>query len=147
METCHISTLEELYKIAEEILAFCIRNNIRVITLQGDLGVGKTALTKELAKLLDIPQEITSPTFMVMKSYEIPAHPNFKTLTHIDAYRIESDDEMRVLRFQEIVDDTSKLICIEWPEKIASILPEPRYEVTLTLTSDGTRDITYGSKN
>jgi tRNA threonylcarbamoyladenosine biosynthesis protein TsaE len=148
METRQITTLDELAGIAQEVVSFCTQNeHAQVIALIGDLGAGKTAFTKELAKLLGIAYEITSPTFVIMKSYEIPAHPFFKKLVHIDAYRIEADDEMRVLGFNEILSDPTNLVCIEWPEKIENLIPKDAYTVSLTLNLDETRTITYGKSN
>lgn len=148
METRQITTLDELGNIAKEVLSACTQNeHAQVITLHGDLGAGKTAFTKELAKLLGITYEITSPTFVIMKSYEIPAHHFLKSLVHIDAYRIETDDEMRVLGFQELLSDPTRLVCIEWPEKIKNLIPEDAHTISLTLNLDGTRTITYGKNN
>lgn len=146
METRHITTLEELSLIAGEVLSVCVqKDTANVITLSGDLGAGKTAFTKELAKLLKIDQEITSPTFVIMKMYAVRGHTFFKSLTHIDAYRIESDEEMRVIGFSQLLKDPTKLICIEWPEKIKNVIPQDAHQITLALNNDGTRDITYGN--
>jgi tRNA threonylcarbamoyladenosine biosynthesis protein TsaE len=145
MKTKTIRELSELRAVAEEVLvSLQERSGAQIITLTGDLGAGKTAFTKELAKLLGVEGEITSPTFVIMKSYEISSHPMFKKLTHIDAYRIESDDEMRVLGFEEILNDSSQLVCIEWPEKIEQTIPRDAYPVSLTLNLDETRTLTYG---
>ncbi|HEU4677158.1 MAG TPA: tRNA (adenosine(37)-N6)-threonylcarbamoyltransferase complex ATPase subunit type 1 TsaE, partial [Candidatus Paceibacterota bacterium] len=72
-----------------------------------------------------------------------PNHPRYSMLTHIDAYRIESDDEMRVLGFKDIVEDASRLVAIEWPEKIATIMPAYALPVALTIVDGTTREITY----
>lgn len=145
MKTTTITTLAELRLVADEALRLCTASHANVITLNGDLGAGKTAFTKELGKLLGVANEITSPTFVIMKSYDIPTHPFLKTLTHIDAYRIEEDDEMSVLGFGELLQDPSRLICIEWPEKIQNLIPEYAYHILFTLNLDGTRTISYGS--
>lgn len=148
METRQITTLDELRDIAREVVTACVqKTNAQVIALTGDLGAGKTAFTKEIAKLLGVSHEITSPTFVIMKSYEIASHPFLKSLIHIDAYRIESDDEMRVLGFSEILSDPTRLVCIEWPEKIENLIPKDAYTVSLTLNLDETRTITYGKNN
>lgn len=141
-----ITTLEELRTVAREVLQLAVlKDCAQVIALSGDLGAGKTAFVKELAKHLAIKDEITSPTFVIMKSYPVMNHPPLRTLTHIDAYRIETDDEMRVLGFEEMLKDCGRLVCIEWPEKIASLIPESAIRVSLTLNPDGTRTIAYGS--
>lgn len=140
-----INTIEELHALAEEILASCSsKGAAQVLALSGDLGAGKTAFTKELASLLGISYDITSPTFVIMKSYPIPAHPFFKTLVHIDAYRIESDDEMRVLGLTEILSDSTNLVCIEWPEKIQTLIPKDAHTITISLMGT-TRTIAYGN--
>ncbi len=145
MEIRKIQTLEELRVIAEEILLLCgEKDSAQVVGLSGDLGVGKTAFVKELAKLLGVGGEITSPTFVIMKSYTIPSHAVLRKLTHIDAYRIESDDEIRVLGFTQLIKDPTRLICIEWPEKIQNLMPADTHMVHFVLNNDGTRDITFG---
>lgn len=146
MQTKTISSIPELADVAREVLVRCIpKGEATVLVLTGDLGAGKTAFTKELSRHLGIAEVITSPTFVIMKSYTIPEHALFKTLVHIDAYRIESDDEMRVLGFEELLHDPTNIICIEWPEKIQSLLPVHKITVTLELNSDGTRTIQYGN--
>jgi tRNA threonylcarbamoyladenosine biosynthesis protein TsaE len=145
METAKARTLEELGAVARTVAGSCEKKESAcVIGLTGELGAGKTAFVKELAKDLGVAHEITSPTFVIMKSYPITKHPFLKTLTHIDAYRIESDDEMRVLGFDAILGDKDRLVCIEWPEKIQNILPEDILPVTLNITDGETRTITYG---
>jgi tRNA threonylcarbamoyladenosine biosynthesis protein TsaE len=146
METKCITTLDELSDIARIVLDTCAKKNTTtVFCLVGDLGAGKTAFTKEIAKHLGIIHEVTSPTFVIMKSYPILSHPFFKTLSHIDAYRIESEDEMRVLGFTDMLNNSAQLICIEWPEKIPSLIPSDAYIVSITLNNDGTREVHYGT--
>lgn len=145
METQLITTLAELGEIAKHTLALCSEKGAHVITLKGDLGAGKTAFAKELARIIEIEEEVTSPTFVIMKSYESHSHPYFKTLTHIDAYRIESEEEMKVLKFNELLEDKTKLVVIEWPEKIPSLIPSDSIRVEFVLNNDGTRKIMYGN--
>lgn len=139
-----IQSRDELSSIARELLVACTPGEqASVIALSGDLGAGKTAFVKELGKILGVREEITSPTFVIMKSYEITTDPFYTTLTHIDAYRIEDEDEMRVLRFEEILDDPKRLVCIEWPEKIRNCIPKNAHSVSLTLNVDGSRILRY----
>lgn len=147
METAKAESLTELRETAKAILEkACVQNaGACVIGLSGDLGAGKTAFVKALGDLLGVKDEITSPTFVIMKSYDIKTHPFLRTLTHIDAYRIESEDEMRVLGFSELLKDSERLVCIEWPEKIEHVLPKDMYPVTLAIEEGETRSITYGN--
>jgi tRNA threonylcarbamoyl adenosine modification protein YjeE len=66
------------------------KNGATIILLRGDLGAGKTAFVKEVAKIFEIGEEITSPTFVIEKKYKIKGNSFFKNLIHIDAYRLTS---------------------------------------------------------
>lgn len=90
-----------------------------VVGLSGHLGAGKTAFVKAVARELGIEEIVTSPTFVIMKIYEIErarANATFKRLVHIDAYRLERREELEVLMFEEIIADKNNLVMIEWPE-------------------------------
>lgn len=145
MQTIDISTLEALRECASQILKRCtLREFACVIALTGELGAGKTALTKELALLLGVRDDVTSPTFVIMKSYPILIHRHFHTLVHIDAYRVESEDEMRVLGYADILKNSGYLVCIEWPERIPHLIPQDALRVHITLQGT-TRTVTYGN--
>ncbi len=134
-----------LHNVAEMLLSLLPpQSGASVIALQGDLGAGKTALTKALARLLGIEELVTSPTFVIMKSYAIPPSQKFTMLTHIDAYRIESDDELRVLGFEELLKDSKRLMVIEWPERIVGQIPSRALYVRIEIGQNGERIITYG---
>ncbi len=146
MTTVTVHTEEGLADVARVILANLNQGGgARCITLQGDLGAGKTAFTKALAKELGIQEHITSPTFVIMKSYAVTKHPWITTLTHIDAYRIDDEDELRVLGFESLCGDPTRLLCIEWPERIPHALPEGALAITITIGDHNERIITYGA--
>ena len=96
-----------------------------VITLNGDLGAGKTAFTQGLAEGLGIKEYLNSPTFTIVNCYEgdLP-------LYHFDVYRIEDGDEMYEIGYEEYIFGDGISI-IEWAEKIKEILPEKRYDITI----------------
>tara|TARA_B100001540_G_C15776019_1_gene628691 strand:- start:951 stop:1385 length:435 start_codon:yes stop_codon:yes gene_type:complete len=114
-----------------------------VLALKGDLGAGKTTFTQSLAKALNIQQALTSPTFVIQKSYTIPNHPFFNTLIHIDAYRLESADELFHLGFKELLSDNKNLICVEWPEKVPEAIPQDATTLLFSFINDTTREIDY----
>lgn len=146
METRPIHEESELLLLAEEVLGSLLpKNTAHMLALTGDLGAGKTAFTKALARALGIMESVTSPTFVIMKSYSVSGHPFLTTLTHIDAYRVESDDEMRVLGFGELLKDPTRLIVVEWPERIERVLPMDRYRISLVITKGNERMVTYGT--
>ena len=97
-----------------------------VICLNGDLGVGKTAFVQGLADGLKICEPITSPTFTIVNCYESGIMPFY----HFDVYRIEDCDEMYEIGYDEYVFGNG-IAVIEWPEKIADILPHRRYDITI----------------
>jgi tRNA threonylcarbamoyladenosine biosynthesis protein TsaE len=133
-----ITRLENLTVTARELLRESGSDTLdhaRVLALYGDLGAGKTAFTKILAKELGIIEEVTSPTFVVMKRYDIEKGP-WRSLIHIDAYRLESEEELRVLGFQEWLLDPNALIVIEWADKVESSLPADTLRLRFVLEEE-----------
>lgn len=114
----------ETAQVAQELLTFLqVRSpKVRVVALEGDLGAGKTTLTKEIARLLGVPVEVTSPTFVVARWYETNDEL-WHRLVHIDAYRLESTAELTQINWQTIVRDPNTLVIVEWPERIRDALP------------------------
>ena len=91
----------------------------RVLAIIGDLGTGKTTLTKSIARGLGVTDTITSPTFNIIKQYDSGRIP----LYHFDVYRIADVDEMFELGYEEYFYGNG--ICvIEWADLIEDILPE-----------------------
>ena len=122
----HIShSLPETEKIAGEWLTGIAKSHTEsdealVVGLSGHLGAGKTAFVKAVAKILGVKETVTSPTFVLMKIYEINTEvgPLWKRLIHIDAYRLEKREELEALDFERLVSDPHNLILIEWPENV-----------------------------
>lgn len=94
-----------------------------VVGLQGELGSGKTHFVKMLGKMMGIEEHITSPTFVIMKVYNIDFR-GFKKLIHIDAYRIEKESELLRLGWQDLIKNPENLILVEWPERVEGLMPE-----------------------
>lgn len=88
-----------------------------VVGLSGHLGAGKTAFVKRLAAKLGITEDVTSPTFVIMKIYDT-TNDTFRRLIHIDAYRLEERSQLEALRFEDVVSDSHNLVMIEWPENV-----------------------------
>jgi tRNA threonylcarbamoyladenosine biosynthesis protein TsaE len=112
-----------------------------VLALSGDLGAGKTTFTQALGRQLGIIEDITSPTFTIMKGYET-TDDTFTHLVHMDAYRIETEDELRPLRFAEILKTPKTLLVVEWAELINGALPEAALHITLSIKDETTRTAT-----
>jgi tRNA threonylcarbamoyladenosine biosynthesis protein TsaE len=116
------TSIPETEAIAERWLAFAAEKRASlgralIVGLSGHLGAGKTAFTKGVGKALGIAEEITSPTFVIMKIYST-SHAHFKKLIHIDAYRLEDKNEMEVLKLNQLTRDPANLIIMEWPEHV-----------------------------
>jgi len=90
-----------------------------VIALVGDLGTGKTTLTKYIAEALGIKEDVTSPTFTIVKEYKSGRLP----LYHFDVYRISSEEEMYNLGYEEYFYGDGVCI-VEWADKIEGLIPE-----------------------
>jgi len=94
-----------------------------IIFLHGELGTGKTTLTKGIAKGLNIETDITSPTFTLMNIYDIPKNANgIKQLIHIDTYRMETAQDLIDIGVEDYLGAPDTVTIVEWPEKIESLL-------------------------
>ncbi|WRK55426.1 tRNA (adenosine(37)-N6)-threonylcarbamoyltransferase complex ATPase subunit type 1 TsaE [Coprobacillaceae bacterium CR2/5/TPMF4] len=102
-----------------------------LITLDGDLGAGKTTFTKGIGQGLQIKRVINSPTFTILKQYR-----GRLQLSHFDAYRLEGQDND--LGFEEIF-DSDDVCVVEWPEFISDILPEKRLEIQINKIDENAR--------
>ena len=97
-----------------------------LITLTGELGVGKTTLAQSICRGYGVVEEVTSPTYALVHQYSAPKSPVF----HIDLYRIESPDQLTNLGWDEIVSSRC-LILVEWPERADTRLPEDHLPIDL----------------
>jgi tRNA threonylcarbamoyladenosine biosynthesis protein TsaE len=124
--------LEKIMKTPETDEAF-------VVGLSGHLGAGKTAFTKEIARIMGVKQEITSPTFVIMKIYETQ-NERWPRLIHIDAYRLERGEELQAIDFERLVSDKRNLILIEWPENVEDIVSSvERVRLHISINQDESR--------
>jgi tRNA threonylcarbamoyladenosine biosynthesis protein TsaE len=139
--------ISEVAKILVEKISGIKKNKAKVVTFSGDLGSGKTTLTKEIGIILGIKENIISPTFVIMKIYKIDEKSkyfsNFKKLIHIDAYRLNSGDDLLKIGWKEICSDKENLIILEWPEIVESALDKDVFFVKLGHINDETRSINF----
>ncbi|WP_394219611.1 tRNA (adenosine(37)-N6)-threonylcarbamoyltransferase complex ATPase subunit type 1 TsaE [Halobacillus trueperi] len=110
-----------------------------VLTLEGDLGAGKTTFTKGLGRGLGVKRTINSPTFTIMKEYQgrIPFY-------HMDVYRLEESDED--LGFDEYFEGDGVTV-VEWAQFIEEFLPDERLDITIRYLDDSTRVFTFESSS
>ena len=110
------------------------KNRAFVVTLQGELGAGKTTFVQALAKEMGVTETVQSPTYVLMKSYPLN-YDGFERLVHIDAYRLENPEQFAALRPEDFLRDPKSLVLIEWPERLGGVLSKP--DMRLTFSSDG----------
>jgi tRNA threonylcarbamoyladenosine biosynthesis protein TsaE len=138
-----IISIEEVDALAREVLALTMTVapiGATVIALHGELGAGKTTFVQALGRALGVSEQITSPTFTIMKGYETTS-TDFEHLIHMDAYRIDELSELGPLRFVDILATPKTLFCIEWAERIAEALPVQILNISLSVTSENTRSV------
>lgn len=117
MTSVNISSERETEKFGEEL-----GNKVKagdIVALIGDLGTGKTTLTKSIARGLGITETITSPTFNIVKEYRSGRLP----LYHFDVYRITEPEEMFELGYEEYFYGDGVCV-IEWADMVEEIIPE-----------------------
>ena len=118
-----VTTVEETNKIGE--LVGALVNSGDIICLIGDLGTGKTHLTKGIAKGLHIEDHITSPTFTIVNEYT-----GRLKLYHFDVYRVNDPDEIAAIGFDEYIFSDGVSI-IEWANYIEELIPPNNLTITI----------------
>ena len=102
-----------------------------VVTLTGELGVGKTTLARAICFGYGVREEITSPTYALVHEYRAPK----SAVYHIDLYRLDSPDQLTNLGWDEIVSSRS-LVLVEWPERAGGRLREDHLPIDLDYVPD-----------
>lgn len=115
-----------------------------VLALTGELGAGKTAFAKGLAKALGVASEVQSPTFLVMKCH---AGKRLK-LCHVDAYRVKDERELYNVGLQEHLAEPSTVTVIEWADLVPGIIPAGALRMKFSHgTGENERVVSLASSN
>lgn len=112
----------------QEIIKQKLFKHALMITLKGNLGAGKTTFVQGFLRGLGVRKKITSPTFVLMKTYNLRLTTYNKAI-HIDCYRIKSAKEILDLDWKEIISNPKNIVLIEWPERISKILPKQKIQI------------------
>ena len=119
-----------------------------VFCLEGELGVGKTVVAKGIGKFFNVSDSITSPTFTLLKTYDVDNN-KIKKIYHFDLYRIKSIEELYNIGFEEYLYDENAISIIEWPEIALDIIENKikiikiSKEDDINCNSENYRTITY----
>ena len=136
------SSAEETVALGRKLAAQL--RDLKVVLLRGDLGAGKTTLTKGIAEGFNAAErdEVTSPTFTLVHEYHGPE----RTLYHVDLYRIDTDRELATLGLDDLMAEPGNLLLIEWGEKFPRFVRERDAEIFITRSGDLERKIQLTTK-
>ena len=131
-------SVKETKKVGEALAKEILRSHSQkpiIISLEGELGSGKTTFVQGFARGLGIKNKILSPTFIIMKK--------FKNFYHFDCYRIEKTNNLEALKFHEIFNAPRNIVLIEWANKIKRILPKNYVKIKFKYINEHERKISF----
>ena len=137
----HSTSEDETKKAAGSLAAHLRRGD--VVALYGELGSGKTRFVKGLCDFFRITEPVTSPTFVLLNRYRgFDKEDRELYVFHFDLYRLERASDVYDLGYEEFLFGDAVCV-IEWADRLAELLPENRFDVTMRFgESDHERDIT-----
>jgi tRNA threonylcarbamoyladenosine biosynthesis protein TsaE len=133
--------------IQKDIVPLCTPNhNACVLALVGDLGAGKTTFSKTLLHQIGVIEHVQSPTFSIINSYDI-SFQTFTKVFHIDVYRIEDIQELKVLHIEDILNNPENLVVIEWADTIKTLVPDDAVWIFFEHDTLKTRKVSVKNEN
>jgi tRNA threonylcarbamoyladenosine biosynthesis protein TsaE len=114
-----------------------IHPNSRIFAFYGEMGAGKTTLIKALCRVLQVTDDTSSPSFGLIYEYRTRGSDS---VYHFDFYRIEYLEEAYDLGYEEYI-DSGQYCFIEWPEKVATLLPPETVNVYIKITGNNERSM------
>jgi len=131
-----VNGLSDLPQVAKQLLNFA--SNEKVYIFEGDMGAGKTTFIKAFCKVLGVEDVVSSPTYSIVNEYESPGRSVF----HFDFYRIKDIQEAYDLGYEEYFYGGG--IClIEWPERVAELLPAHFLKVEIAIVDENRRVFSF----
>jgi tRNA threonylcarbamoyladenosine biosynthesis protein TsaE len=127
-----LMTLEELSAFGAALGEAAVGALPCVVTLAGDLGTGKTTLTRAIGRGFGVEEAVTSPTFALVHEYRAREHRRF---FHLDLYRIRGPHELANIGWEALFDEQA-LVVIEWPDRAGALLPDDALAITLAHVDD-----------
>lgn len=133
--------LQEIDKVSERLVRDEGANSVWLF--EGQMGAGKTTLIKAICKYSGVLSTVQSPTFSIVNEYVTAGG---ETIYHFDCYRLKNTAEAYDIGLEEYL-DSGNLCLIEWPEKIAELLPDRFVTLSIRETVNGKREITVTDNN
>jgi tRNA threonylcarbamoyladenosine biosynthesis protein TsaE len=132
-----IPTLAALPSAAQQLATTIAESGHSVVALEGEMGAGKTTLIRALGAVLGMADDVSSPTFALVNEYR---SKEGEPIYHFDFYRIDSEEEAVRLGVAEYF-DSGYLCLVEWPARVAGLLPPAHLQVNVVVTGSESRQL------
>ncbi len=132
-----VPTLADLPAAAAQVRAAIAESGCSVVAFEGEMGAGKTTLIRALAASLGVADDVSSPTFALVNEYR---DGRDQPVYHFDFYRVDTIEEAERMGAAEYL-DSGYLCLVEWPARVAALLPAPRLEVRLDVLGAEAREL------
>ncbi|ABE75275.1 tRNA (adenosine(37)-N6)-threonylcarbamoyltransferase complex ATPase subunit type 1 TsaE [Psychrobacter cryohalolentis] len=130
LQTLTLHSEKDTQRLAEQLAALPL---IGSVWLAGDLGAGKTTLTRYWLQALGHKGAVKSPTYTLVEPYSITQNDgSIKPVYHADLYRLQDPEELSFIGFDEYLDEPNALVIIEWASRADSYLPLPTMFIDMT---------------
>ena len=114
-----------------------------VLLLHGDLGAGKTTFTKGIAEALGVDAVVSSPSFSLVNEYDAGRDAPVTRLYHLDLYRLQGEDDLASIGFNDFAGPEDGITVIEWPERAAAMLPDRYLLIEIEMTGADRRNLRF----
>ena len=131
-------TLDDTQKLAYEF-AKLIEDNGCFISLYGEIGVGKTAFVKQVAKAIGITEKVTSPSFVILNEYHSAKIPVY----HFDLYRLENEGVKTIFDELQEYSEGKQITFVEWAEFSQNQIPFDHIKINVTYEDDDSRKYSF----
>ena len=138
VKTLMLYSEDDTQRLAEQLAALPLSGSV---WLAGDLGAGKTTLTRYWLQALGHTGAVKSPTYTLVEPYSIEQNDgSSKPVYHADLYRLQDPEELSFIGFDEYLDEPNALVIIEWASRADSYLPPPTMFIDMTQSNSSDND-------
>jgi len=139
LKTLILNSEQDTQSLAEQLATLPLTGSV---WLAGDLGAGKTTLTRYWLQALGHTGAVKSPTYTLVEPYSIQRKDgSIKPVYHADLYRLQDPEELSFIGFDEYLDEPEALVIIEWASRADSYLPPPTLFIDMTQSVSDDNDI------